>query len=747
MNVRATWDFTEIYNIHFQFTKSKYSVNCETIVSFDTETSNGIRLPDSTVIAFDHEKFNSSDVYRDLVKNGEKVSLLYLWQCAVENDDEIVVFLGRSYEDYLQFIHMLTLEVLRQSARGFKSVNRDVENLVALKNKKYVKMLTYVHNFAFDFQHLRNIFNEEFSKHSGKLNRCVTFAREARKVMKTMITLNYVKVEYRDSYVLTQKSLKNWCKDANLCVKKLEEPADFYLEIRTPKTQLLESEIQYGVNDVASMVLGIQQYRDKCGGLHNISLTQTGEVRKKCVLEVAKKNESWNNLSYEIQKSYDFEFFKKLCKLFGGGWTHANARYVNKLLKNIRCFDFASSYPAVMTTRTYPVSQFQERFPADFQKVLSDDVNTAKTRWFARIKFHDVVSKLDNTYFSASKALNQLFGEVVDNGRIKMCEELDCYLTDLDYDTFVKAYNFTDYEVVELYEAKADYLAAELIDLILNYFKYKTSLKGVDGAESLYAESKQFINSIYGCSVTKIVTDEIDFAENWTSEACNEKIFFETMSQIKKETQFLPYQVGIWVTSWARHNLWDFIVKFDKKIAYCDTDSIKGFFDNDDLQWIEDYNKNIEKIENDVAAKLNIEPNLFCPLTKTGKKKRLGIMEREEDCDEFKTLGAKRYCVRHGEKLELTVAGLPKSGVKKLNCVEDFTNHTVWNTRESGKNVVYYNDNQNFTKWIDRDGNTFISDDKFGACILPTSFDLNCDEFLNFVNNETEYNTIPDCLL
>ena len=57
------------------------------------------------------------------------------------------------------------------------------------------------------------------------------------------------------------------------------------------------------------------------------------------------------------------------------------------------------------------------------------------------------------------------------------------------------------------------------------------------------------------------------------------------------------------------------------------------------------------------------------PYTPKGKQKPLGIFEREEDCTEFKTLGAKRYVERRetDNKLHLTVSGINKAAVEMLD--------------------------------------------------------------------------------
>lgn len=739
-----TFNWERLYDVSFKFEKGSYkSYACQNLMTFDIETSNGWRQPDGTVIGFDHNRYNSDEEYKKMIDLGEPVSLLYVWQFAIEDDNDIRVFMGRTWEDYTDFIDRLTGEIRRQAIYGQKSLYRRSETLTAQEAKNSVSCKVYIHNAGFEFQHLRNIWEEEFAgKGKGrKAKYGNVFARNPRKPMKFSVSINRVRIEHRDSLVLTQKSLKAWCEDEKLPVQKLEEPKDYYLEIRTPETPLTDEEINYSINDVVSMIYGLKKYRDKYGVLNDIPLTQTGAVRAKCRERVCLTNPAWAMNCATITQNYQPKDFRDLCQLFQGGWTHANKYYVNKVIKNVKCFDFASSYPAVMTTRTFPISQFEQCDVNEFSDLEAQDINHAKYHWYAKIKVTDFESKLQNSYWSLSKVCCDdkplISGQVVDNGRLYCADEATILVSDLDWDTFKQAYYVEEYEVLELYKSEAGYLAPELILTILEYFQYKSSLKGDESKESLYNESKQFINSIYGCAVTKIVTDLITFdGAGWDTTKFNDELFYETVQSATPENTFLAYQMGIWVTAWARHNLWDFIIKLDRHIAYCDTDSIKGLFDENDMEFVKEYNKNIEEIENDVATKLGFDPNLYTALTNKGKVKRLGIMEREDDCEEFKTLGAKRYVDLVDGKIHCTIAGLPKTaGENKIKSVSEFNDKLVWSTDESEKVIAMYNDKQKPCEWRDRDNHPYKSKDQYGICLQPTTFDLSMSgEFRKFLN-------------
>ena len=274
-----------------------------------------------------------------------------------------------------------------------------------------------------------------------------------------------------------------------------------------------------------------------------------------------------------------------------------------------------------------------------------------------------------------------------------------------------------------------------MIKVILDYYKYKTSLKNVDGMESLYNESKQFINSIYGCAVTKLIVDEIIYNKTgWDKDSANEYTFNKAIEQILKKAQWTTYQIGCWITAWARHNLWDAIYAMDKKVVYCDTDSVKGMFTDDDMKWFDAYNESIWKLCEEVAKERHLDIELFRPKTKDGATKEIGFFDREDDCVEFKTLGAKRYCYKVWDAdknkyvVKTTIAGLPKkAGPEKVKSVNDFVDGLKWDPQSSHKLSSTYNDNQGTVEWIDRDGNHYISKDKYGLCLTPEEFRLEVD--------------------
>lgn len=756
------WD--ELETIHFSFNKTGKGKNpfykLQDIICYDIEASNGYQQADGTIVPWNPETAKVSMTPYD---NGTPLTLHYHWQVAIDSiqDGKIYVFMGRTYPEFRAFLDRLEAEIKYQTVCSIPSSgNRyaDRDRKFYDKNPRNLDIPFFVHNLGYEFQHLRNLFEADWSTvdvYTDKKGRTKTirpvFARSAWKPMKAALNrTGKCKIIFRDTVCLTQKSLDSWCKDADLPIKKQHEPKGFYDPIRTPATPLTDEEREYCYNDVVCMCYGMRLYRDTYKTLENIPMTQTGTVRRKCYQRICwtnngnkKQATEWAKHCAKQTSRYTFRFFTEtLLVLFAGGWTHCNARLQGRLLKNVICFDVASFYPSVMTTRTFPIGDAEEVSPEEYDSLLAQDLWDLDLEYHYDIHFRvkGLHSRKQNSFASVSKALS-LSGATEDNGRVSDADEAEYKLTDLDFDIFRRAYRYDSLEILGMHKYKSGLLPKEIICLILEYYHNKTKLKGM-GQDSLYNESKQFINSIYGVAVTKLITDEHFFFEGWKKKPITEKEFAQEMKDQDPLSSFLSYQLGVWVTAWARHGLWEAILKLDKHVAYCDTDSIKGIFTQAEVEWVETvWNKKIRDREAEICARLNLDPEIYSPVSPKGKVCTIGIFEREDDAVEFKALRAKCYVATHWSPVkdqddtlkgwkkvpELTLAGLPKkAGKAKIKKADDLKDGVKWEPWESEKLCMCYNVNQpENQKWVDYMGHEYVSNDKFGACLKPVSFDNN----------------------
>jgi hypothetical protein len=268
-------------------------------------------------------------------------------------------------------------------------------------------------------------------------------------------------------------------------------------------------------------------------------------------------------------------------------------------------------------------------------------------------------------------------------------------------------------------------------------------LKGIKEAEDLYLQSKQYINSLYGMSVTAIMQADVTYEDKiWdtgllTEEVVNKKLYELSQEKGNKCTYFLSYSWGCWVTAYARRNLWKCIERVDEELLYCDTDSI-FVLGKHDFTWYD--NEVTEKLRKSCEVnKLNFEDTR--PKDKHGKERPLGIFTREDDCTQFITLGAKRYVERRKTdgKLHLTVSGINKEAVALLDDeIANFEENFDFDKDADcvRKRLATYIDSQPVVKYPDG----YVSNINYGINMRRTGYKLTMtDEYKNLINYFLHY--------
>lgn len=670
--------------------KNRADIVNDDIMCFDIETSSGFLHKDSDTL----EPYlgKSKKYYEDC----KKFSICYVWQFSI-NDN---VFWGRTLEDFKDFLQ-------------------------ELEYYEPHKKIVYIHNFSFEFQFLINVLQFDY-----------VFARQARKPL----FAEWSTYQFRCSYFLTNMSLATWAEQRKLSVQKLVGDLDYTI-LRTPKTKLTDTELAYCFNDVLVMYFGLLQYKEKYGHVIDIPFTQTGEVRKEVIDRMNVSSE------YKYRKRCiklipeTIEDYTLLCDCFMGGYTHSNAVHTNIVLDNVSSKDISSSYPTVMCLEKYPMTYFEETVPCD------DYFNNDNYSYIITFDVEHLHSKRWNTWLSFSKC-TKIKGYSLDNGRVLKADYVQLSLTNVDYEMFQLCYDFDNLNIIDFRISSNDYLSPTFVKYILELYGNKTTLKGIKEKEPLYMKSKQYINSMYGMMVTKNITDTIEFEEDrWKKELLNEKNFYTKIASEKKKLSktFGAFQFGVWVTAYARRNLWQGILALDYNIAYCDTDSIK--FIDCDSNFFNEYNKRIEERENERADMLGIPRDKFCPRDKNGIPHRLGIFDDDGQYRKFKTLGAKKYCyVDNDNKLHMTVSGVRKSAVSQLHDIDDFKDGTVFDVEHAQKLLMSYIDDMTPIVWNKGQYDEFYSNYQHGICAQPTTYSLGItddyESILTMVQNKREVTSI-----
>lgn len=648
--------------------------------------------------------------------SGNKAAYMYIW--AVSIGQGLKSYYGRTWCELKEFLTTLSEELDLHSGK---------------------RLVIYVHNLGYEFQFMRKYFSFED-----------VFSIAERKPIKALCSLG---IEFRCSYILSGYSLANTAKNlVKHKIKKLLGDLDYSL-IRHHTTPLTDAEMNYLENDVLIVTAYIDEQIDLYKDVSKIPLTNTGRVRayvRDCCYYTSKNHKKTSKGKYiKYRKlmgdlTIQPDIYPQMKRAFMGGFTHSNANYSGKLLKQVSSIDFTSSYPSVMLSEKFPMSRFK---PAEIESVEKLESLMIKYAMIFDIKFHNIRCKIEQeNYISESKCF-KLVEPVLNNGRIFSATELATTITEIDYDIIKQVYEWDFIEIANVNMALKNYLPKPIIEAVLKLYEDKTVLKDVEGYEVEYLLSKGMLNSVYGMCVTDIVKDNAIYLNEWGVDKVNLEEEIEKYNESK--TRFLYYPWGLWVTAYARKNLWSGIMAVGSDYVYSDTDSLKLLNYNNHLEYISWFdNQMIEKL-NAMAAYHKIDIAKFHPETKTGKVKTIGVWDFEGTYELFKTLGAKRYMYKLGDKIQITVAGLSKQkGVEYMLRVSEndpikvfnmFDNNLYVPANETGKMTHTYIDEE--LKFIETDylGNSEIietlSSIHLENCEFTLSISSNYYKFLSNLKN------------
>lgn len=634
-------------------------------------------------------------------EEGEKVAFMYIWMLGIGFDNEVIY--GRTWDE-------------------FKDCIETISEILDLTDEN--RLVVYVHNLSYEFQFMRKYFDW--------LN---VFAVDERKPIKALTVDG---IEFRDSYILSGKSLALTAKNlTKYPVKKLEGNLDYSL-IRTYETTLTDDELAYCENDVRVVLSYIKEELEFYGDLIRLPLTNTGRVRKYVKDQCYFNNKNHKKSSQGKYKRYrdlmldltlSPDIYKQLKRAFMGGFTHASNLHSHRLLEGVDSIDLTSSYPTVMVAEKFPMSRAK---PLEARSVeeLEELAKTYCLVFDAR--FEGITNSLGyESYISENRC--KVKGEILDNGRVYYADELIATITEVDFDIMKHVYDWDSLRIKNLHGFYKGRLPKPIIKSILQLYEEKTRLKGIEGYEAEYLLSKGMLNSIYGMSVTDVLQDNHEYERgNWVEKPIDIEEAIETYNQSKN--RFLYYPWGVWVTAYARRNVWSAILNIGEDYVYCDTDSIKMLNYDNNLDYISAYNENIQNKLVEAVNELGLEEEKLYPENKDGEKKPLGIWEHEGFYDYFKTLGAKRYMYYEKGQYHLVVAGLSKTkGMEYIKrvCNNDperifamFNDELYVPAHETGKMTHTYIDEPKELEVVDYQGNRTYIETKSGVHLEPCEFTL-----------------------
>lgn len=627
----------------------------DNIIVLDIEDTSYFVTPEGSVCMFDPLRPKITEDY-------EKGAICYHWQLSIDGNE----FSGRELESLQQLLN-------------------DMHKWCG-----HAKKIIYVHHLAHEFGFLRNIL--EPSK---------VFARKAHLPMYFDYGTDF---QFRCSYHLTYLSLDSWGK--SIGIHKLKGSLDYH-KLRTPLTELSPRERWYCMEDIRVMIYGLRKFLKKYGHIADIPLTQTSELRRALEPKMQNNKWLWHCTKLIPQNIRDHLW---MIDAFYGGTVIASSLYRDRLITDpMLMFDLSSSYPWALLSEQYPLSPFAEiKDPALIRKYMQRKDYT----YIVEIRCSEAQALTGCLSLSGSK-VRKVKNLRLSNGRIVSADYFEVTMTKPDFELFKQTYSAKS-QIIKIKFSKLGYLPDTFRLYILELYENKTRYKDVSGYEDIYATSKMLINAMFGLCVYRAFSDEVKYIGDEIEEVNGQRYhtwipvpmtadrYYEKLKKMSLRfnlhKNYLALQFGIFVTAYARKNLWAGVLQTDKNTGeitndqytvYCDTDSVKAIDHPGLSEWIDEYNKEILQKHQEIAAQLGVDPEKLSPKDPKGIPHPIGIFacENPRGSDgrpmpirEFKTLGTKRYCYRDPKdgELHLTVAGVNKRAVKCLdndlnNFRKDFT--------------------------------------------------------------------------
>lgn len=384
---------------------------------------------------------------------GREDAMLYHWQMQIGLDNPTIH--GRTWDEL-----RLMLSRLRD----------------ALGDKD--KLLIFVHNLSFEWQHLRTVYDFTAKE---------VFAISDRKILKC--TMYDGALEFRCSYLLTNMGLGAWTRKMKVEHPKLDSEEYDHDRIRWPWDELTEEELRYCRHDVLGLceALKVQMARDG-DTLETLVHTSTGYVRR----DVKAVMRSWSYWGLQAVQP-DADVFRALREEFRGGDTHANRYFAGDIVPDVRSMDRSSSYPDVIVNCRFPMGKFRRWVrlcEAERKRLIKLD-----RALLMRVRFYNIRLRrptLGDPPLSFSKC-RYVYNHALDNGRILCAQFLETTINDIDWIVYEHAYEWEDVEFVDAWQCAYDYLPDPLRQLVITYYKRKTELKGVIGQELFYDLAKALL--------------------------------------------------------------------------------------------------------------------------------------------------------------------------------------------------------------------------------------------------------------
>lgn len=562
--------------------------------------------------------------------DGKLYNFMYSW--ALQLDEEITI-IGRTWAQFYDLKRKLK-EVL-----------------------KGVSIVVFVHNLKYEFQYLKPL---NFGPGD-------VLASEKREVIKAYSE----PFEFRCSYKLTDLSLDKLTENVKHH-KKSGEIFD-YSKTRFPWSKLTNYEIEYIQNDVLGLVEAVKA-RNKLFNdtLYTMPITLTGYTRRQSRQIMRTVNRQW------IEKiKLDEEKYKMCAGSFRGGNNIANRNYINETIEDLELVDASSAHPAKILLEPFPIGDWQWIKNCDPEKLIKY-IYTRKRAVIAQIRFNNIrlKDKYDPApYIPENKCLIRGKKSSIFN-RILKAEQIEIFLTDIDFKIILVQYEFDSFDVVKAMKCRYGMLPAQLRDFVAQLYAEKTSKKGVDDAA--YSVAKILINSVFGLMSQNPAKEKIYYIDGKfeigkAGAAANIEQF--------NKSAFFSYAYGVYISAYSRRELQKMIKAVgNDAFVYCDTDGV---------YFIEKY-ANWDAI-NQLITESEKAGEEYAAVDHDGVIHYPGGWELKKGIKKFRTAGQKKYAWEDKNGVHIATAGVHKDkGGKELGSVDNFDEGFIF--KDAGGNEAIYND-------------------------------------------------------
>lgn len=523
------------------------------------------------------------------------------------------------------------------------------------------RIILYIHNASYDIQYLKHF----LALYDPNIN---ILAIDNHSI----IQCDVIGFRILCSYKLSNMSLATL--SDSYAEKYIKATGEIdYTKVRYQDTKLTKSDWFYMFSDVASQWDGVRGYIKMMGYNYAFEcpITSTGFVRAEC--RKAAKAAAWRDQF--LQSQLTLEQYELCRQAFMGGVTIQSFMYSNKTIrsKRLKHKDFTSSYPARQMLDYMPVGTPMTYGEVKTLEEFNSLLNNYCCVFVVELTNVHIKEGVTAPYIPSSKCIEKEEYFKV-NGKIVSAQRLKIALCEVDWMIIKEQYKFDSPRVGYMTIFERGSAPKWLQNEVMNYFKNKCELKGVN--DELYGKSKAFLNAIYGMTATQILReifkmdDEmiISHQPKEDEDARRGKL----SKYYKSFNNFMPYQLAIYTTAWARYALYKMIVATGNGdgVSFGDGHNYENFIycDTDSAFYLETHKNRV------YMARLTQECRERAQ--KAGAyvgNKYLGLPEDEPPIRAFRGLHAKCYAMEELNKktgkfeLKVTIAGIPKKATKWID--------------------------------------------------------------------------------